>query len=66
MNGEDLFVENIPQQLDFDTNGTVRTANSIGLSRVILKIIVTMILTNLRVVLLMILLALLEDLNYLY
>ena len=31
-NGEDVFVEIIPDQPDFDTNGTVRTATDIGLN----------------------------------
>ena len=29
--GEDLFLDNIPTQPDFDTNGTVKTASDIGL-----------------------------------
>ena len=31
-NGEDVFVEIIPDQPDFDTNGTVKTATDIGLN----------------------------------
>ena len=32
LNGEDLFLDNIPKQPDFNNNGIVRTAHEIGLS----------------------------------
>ena len=31
INGEDVFLEEIPQQPDFDTNGTIRTAGELNL-----------------------------------